>query len=237
VNHRIGPYRFFVDLGRRLAEAGFSSLRFDGSGLGDSDVRHEAVSDAERARLDLEDAIQLVTRRTGASSVVVIGYCSSVDAAHALAVRDPRVAGAIHVEGYAYRNSTFKLHAVRELLSRERWERYVARRYPALLGPVSMPPPSGEPESVYKRDLPTWSAFTQDLEQLSARRLPLLCIYGSDADYNHEGQFWEMFGSPRIDRRYVDVHFARGADHTFYDPTLRRGVIAHIVDWLATRFP
>lgn len=237
VNHRVGPYRFFVDLARRLAEAGFSSLRFDASGLGDSDVRREAVADSERARLDLEDAIQLAMRRTGATSVVVIGYCSSVDAAHALSVRDARVAGAIHVEGYCYRNTGFKLHAMRELFSRERWERYVARRYPALLGPVSMPPPSGEPESVYKRDLPTWAAFTHDLEQLTAQKKPLLFVYGGDTDYNHDGQFWEMFGSPRIDRRYIDIEFARDADHTFYDPTLRRGVIAHIVSWLSARFP
>jgi len=43
LNHRVGPFRVFVELARRLAEAGFTVLRLDLSGLGDSEVRKDAV--------------------------------------------------------------------------------------------------------------------------------------------------------------------------------------------------
>ena len=37
--HRIGPFRLNVDIARQLAELGFSTLRMDLSGLGDSGPR------------------------------------------------------------------------------------------------------------------------------------------------------------------------------------------------------
>ena len=36
--HRIGPHRLYVDLARELAELGFTVLRMDLSGIGDSAV-------------------------------------------------------------------------------------------------------------------------------------------------------------------------------------------------------
>ena len=49
--HRVGPNRLHVDVARRLAEAGFTSLRFDMSGVGDSELPGDGgLLDIERSR-------------------------------------------------------------------------------------------------------------------------------------------------------------------------------------------
>src|SRR5688572_22932114 len=69
LHHRVGPYRIYVDLARRLAEAGYGSLRFDTSGLGDSETsRNDARSDAERNVADVRAAMQALGEQRGVSS-------------------------------------------------------------------------------------------------------------------------------------------------------------------------
>src|SRR5689334_9891890 len=72
IHHRIGTFRVWVDLARRLAEEGFTSLRFDLSGMGDSDVRR-GPEDVERQQ-DLDDAMAFVTRRTGHATFAPIAF-------------------------------------------------------------------------------------------------------------------------------------------------------------------
>ena len=51
--HRIGPFGLHVKMARQLAEAGYSTLRLDLSGLGDSQPRTEKLGGENRA----DDAI------------------------------------------------------------------------------------------------------------------------------------------------------------------------------------
>ena len=57
LHHRVGPYRLYVDLARRLAARGLVALRFDLSGLGDSAPRQDTLSDIERGASDLREAM------------------------------------------------------------------------------------------------------------------------------------------------------------------------------------
>jgi hypothetical protein len=237
VNHRVGPYRIYVELCRRLADAGYAAFRFDASGLGDSEVRREAVTDSERENLDVSDAMDAITRRTGIRSFVLIGFCSSVDAAHRVSVKDKRVVGVVHIEGYAFCTSGFRRRRALRLLSLRRWERLAWRNLPQFFPHVE-PATTIVQEAVYKRDYPEWSAFSHDLEQLTQRGAELLFVYvGGDMIFNHEDQFWEMFGTPGIDRRKVSVAFYPDADHTFFGVEARRSVSTRIVEWLRTVAP
>jgi dienelactone hydrolase len=98
INHRVGPYRIYVDLARQLAERGFTCLRFDVSGLGDSSVDSENTgTDARRAMSDVEAAMNALREQRGIKRFVLVGFCSSVDAAHSLGAVNPDVAGVIYL--------------------------------------------------------------------------------------------------------------------------------------------
>jgi hypothetical protein len=229
LHHRVGPFRIYVDLSRKLATAGFVAFRFDGSGLGDSGVRREAVSDKGREELDITEAMDAVTRRTGIGSFVLIGFCSSVDAAHRVSVKDPRVISVIHLEPYGYRTFGFRLRRLTRWLSLRRWERRAwsvfPRFFPRLGGPIDQ-----RDEVVYKRDYPAWHEFKSEIAELTQRGVRLLFVYaGGDAVFNHERQFWEMFDSRGLDRSKVTVVYFAEADHTFYDVRIRDVVMARVL--------
>jgi alpha-beta hydrolase superfamily lysophospholipase len=229
LHHHVGPFRIYVDLARKLAAAGFVAFRFDGSGLGDSGVRREAVSDTQREELDILEAMDAVTRRTGISSFVLIGFCSSVDAAHRASVKDRRVVGVIHIEGYAFETRGNRRRRYRRWFSRRRWERRAWMTFPWLFpqlgGPINL-----KAEAVFKRDYPDWPQFTRELAELTQRGVDLLFVYaGGDTPIDHERQFWEMFGSRALERSKVAVvHYAE-ADHTFFDVRIRDAVMARIL--------
>lgn len=234
VNHRVGPFRVYVDLCRRLAASGYAAFRFDASGLGDSEVRREAVNETEREDLDIADAMDAVTRRTGIRSFILIGFCSSVDAAHRVSVRDERVVGVAHVEGYSFRSKGFQKRLPLRLLSVRRWERRAWLHLPQLFAELG-PPLTAAAASIYSRKYPKWSDFSHDLEALTRRRVSLLFVYaGGDTDFNHRGQFWEMFGTPGMDRSRVSVVFYPEVDHTFYEVQGREKVLQQLVRWIQT---
>jgi hypothetical protein len=239
VNPRVGPYRVNVELARRLAAAGFVALRFDTSGLGDSEARHDGPSDSESVELDLADAMAAVTRRTGIERFVVLGFCSSVDAAHRVAVKDARVVGVVHLEGYAFRTPGFYRRLPLRLLSRERWKRRLRHtgnvlRAVASGGPVPTPVVR---ELVFQRDYPAWEDFSRELAELTTRGVYLLFVYvGLDTDFNHPNQFWEMFGSRELDRSRVDLDYFPSADHVFFDVDSRAKMMARVLQFMLRRF-
>ena len=60
ITHRCGPFRLHVDIARRLARAGFATMRMDLSGLGDSRVRSDVGENEDRAMLDARDAMDFI---------------------------------------------------------------------------------------------------------------------------------------------------------------------------------
>ena len=234
LNHRVGPFRAYVDLARRLAEQGFASLRFDASGLGDSEPRRDAATERERAWLDLRDAMALCEMRLGIREVVLVGFCSSVDAAHQVALRDPRVAGVVYFEGYAWRTPGFWLRYPKRFLSPARWER-LARHYLPGIFPTAGGPPGGEREQVFLREYPTPAQLRSDARALITRGAKLLFVHvGNDTDYGYRDQIFAMLGNDL--RGKIDVEFYPEADHTFFRPEDRRRAIEKVSSWMATRF-
>ena len=101
--HRIGPFRLHVELTRRLNACGYPTLRFDLSTVGDSGASGEPQTREQQVRADVADAMSLLSRQSGCTRVVLIGLCSGAQNAHAVACTDASVAGAIFLDGYAYR--------------------------------------------------------------------------------------------------------------------------------------
>ncbi len=238
VNHRVGPFRVYVDLARKAASLGFVVLRFDASGMGDSEVRREALSDVDRENRDVMDALDVVTRRTGKTRFIIVGFCSSVDAAHRVSVLDERVVGVVHVEGYSFPTDGYRKRVPLKLLSAERWRRLLWNQRQKLgkrlrgeaVGGAGAP-------SVFKRDYPTWPKFTGDVAALTKRGVQLHLAYvGSDTTFNHAEQFFEMFGSPELDRTKVDIAYYPTSDHTFFGVQDRTQLIDRLTGWMTQRF-
>jgi pimeloyl-ACP methyl ester carboxylesterase len=92
--YRIGPHRLFVEAARELASAGFTCLRFDFRGRGESegDVAGTTLLDMID---DAKEAIREMLKREGISQIVLLGLCSGGEVAVGTAASDSNINGVV----------------------------------------------------------------------------------------------------------------------------------------------
>ena len=234
LNHHVGPYRIWVELARQVAARGFSTLRFDLSGLGDSRPRRAGGPDEfQRAREETRAALDYLEQKKGQRRFVLIGLCSGVDSVHAVTVQDPRVVGAAFIDGYTYRTAGYHLRFQFRYLSPRRWSRYLRKRkLPTQLREA------GEADEVYTREYPEQARLMEDYGRLLERGVSLCFVFsgGMGLSYNYERQFFEMFSPLKLENR-VTYAFYPHADHLFSVPDDRAELLRKLIAWAVGAVP
>ena len=249
--HRVGPQRMHVTLLRRLAQCGFTGMRFDFSGIGDSPTRTDQLPYIRSTLEELREVMDDVTTRTGHTRFCVIGLSSGALVAMAGAGADPRVAGVgmlnphgfgassvwgEHVEsvylGKVYAGNVFSLHSWRKLLTgrtdyRRMWH---ALRYRLGGGRPAQGERSAELEATVQGARPELMAFL-------ARALPTLMVFSQRDRSLHNleqilGQSWRQ----RLGRNVKVVEIA-DANHTFASPVHLQQALQVIETWLVDCWP
>jgi dienelactone hydrolase len=239
VIHRVGPHRMNVRLARHLAARGFTAMRFDLSGIGDSRAALGDLSFRERSVVETRAAIDLLAREHGASRFVLFGLCSGADNGLATALVDPRVVGLAMVDPFTYvtkralaRKLVTKaknLGGVRQTLA---WGLSVAQR--TVRAKLAQPAPTEEPTQ-YGRVAPRADEFLGWLRQLLDRGVGIFAMYSGALGerYNDEDQLFEVF--PEL-RGRVDRAWFSSANHTFTAEAEMMRLIERTTDWVVGRF-
>ncbi len=230
MHHRVGPFRIYVELARKLAASGFPVLRFDLAGMGDSAPRHDAPTPAARAARDLDDAMQFLTETLGITEFVLIGLCSGVDSTHATASTDPRVVGAAFIDGYAYPSTGFKVrHYVVRPLQLGRWVRFLQRRVRGDRPLIS----DTDGQSVFEREYPTEAQFRKDVLAMTSRGARLLFVYSGGVyfRFNSPRQVFETLG-PGAPESQIEVETMYSADHVFTSAQKRAELLTRLDRWV-----
>jgi pimeloyl-ACP methyl ester carboxylesterase len=247
VIHHIGPNRLHVLLAARLARAGFQSIRFDLSGIGDSEVRTDEHDLDATVHRDIDDALDFMTERHHASSFVLAGICTGANHGLRFAAADDRVVGVIPIDPFAYKTLGFQLrHYGRRVFRAKSWRNALTGRNQYLkkmlagrseaaitsgafgaIGGTVAPPPRVER-----------SEMRRILHTLVERRVPLLQVFtGGNIRYNHGAQFWSAFPSLRR-KGAIRIEFMPDAGHTFSRHRHRERLGSLIEEWLrTTSFP
>ena len=228
--HRIGPFRLHVEMTRRLNERGYPTLRFDLSTIGDSASSGESQTRKKQICADVADAMLLLGEQTACKRFVLIGLCSGSQSAHMVACTDANVAGAVFLDGYAYRTLGYRVrYYVPRLLDARRWLRVFSRRRKAHQGGSSEPAFTVAP-------LPQ-EVVRADFAGMIDRGIKLCLIYsgGISQHFNHARQFRECFGRV-ITHPDVSTSFLKEADHTYILTGDRNRLLDNIERWLSHNF-
>lgn len=228
--HRIGPFRLHVEMTRHLNAIGYPTLRFDLSTLGDSSASGEPQSHEQQVCADVADAIALLSEQSSCTRFILIGLCSGAANAHLVARSDARVAGAIFLDGYAYRSFGFQLrHYLPRILNAVRSAHSLVRRM--RLGRQLREPSFGV-------EFPSRDKVRGDLVEMLERGLKLCFIYsgGFSKYFNHCRQFRECFGSISS-HPGISVRFFKETDHTYILTCDRMRLLDNIDDWMRGNFP
>jgi pimeloyl-ACP methyl ester carboxylesterase len=103
--HRVGPHRLYTTMARDLAAMGFVVLRFDFSGIGDSNVRDDHLPFDKSAVSETQEAMNWLSAAKGSERFVLIGLCSGARVALRTACSDPRVVGAVLINAQGGKSS------------------------------------------------------------------------------------------------------------------------------------
>jgi hypothetical protein len=231
--HHVGPHRFYVVLARRLSCMGFTVLRFDVSGRGDSETRKDSRSHKERELDDIFMAMDFMSAKNGFAEFVLVGLCSGADKVHPAAVLDSRVSGAVLLDAYGYRTWRFCLiHVARRLFNVRKWKKFFAQIYEKTQDNT----PS---EDIFPRVFPPKHEVRAQLMELMKRGVKLLYIYtgGVQKYYNYGEQFEDMLGLKKSDfQGKLQLEYLKESDHLYTLLNDRDKVLQIICDWFQTYF-
>ncbi len=237
--HKTGFNRFNTDLARQLSIYGYSSLRFDLHGLGDSASCPPSIDYEKQAIIDIQQAIDEVTAKSGTQKCIIIGLCSGADFAHAAAVIDSRISGLVLMDGYAYRTLGYYIRDYGPgIINPYRSIRFIVNRIRKRFfsSPSQMSAKRGS--DVYIRKFPPKKQIIRQLQELIDREVKLFFIYsgGIPLYYNYEDQFFDMFRSVKF-KGMVFHRYFKEADHTYTIISVRQKLKNVISEWICHTFP
>lgn len=263
--HHVGPSRLHVELSRSLSVRNVAGLRFDLSGVGDSETSSLGGYFMERSAQEIIQAMDFLQTEFGHRKFVLIGLCSGADDALACAQRDARVSGIVLLNGYCYQAGWFKLarfwrfYLPRLLMVRKlkngllrvlkKCQRSHSQSKRLNTDQKSVEP-SGEVDDEVGdqlalqqldddyRYIPLREETQRQLLSLREAETDMMFIYtGSEhEEFSYAGQFNAMFPA-LADGRCVTAHYIEEADHTLILKQDRQKVIDLTTQWfLQCRF-
>lgn len=232
VIHRVGPHRLHVNLARRLAADGITSLRMDFSGIGDSRPVPGGPSFPDSAVADVRTAMDWLGTEAGFNRFVLFGLCSGADSALAAGVDDPRVEGLVLLDPPAYVTVWSRLRKIRNKLGSVGSAREVAASAARLVRRYVHPPSPND--FVGARDMPPAPVFRAQLRALVDRGVSILAVFSGDLDdhFNDEDQLFELF--PEFRGRIDCVYFPR-ANHVFSLIDMQAALTRAVTAWMGAR--
>jgi exosortase A-associated hydrolase 1/exosortase A-associated hydrolase 2 len=239
--YRVGSHRQFASLARCLARAGFSTLRFDYAGMGDSEGEKP---DFRACGPDLRTALDVLARACpGATKFAVWGLCDAASAALMFATADARVVAIVAANPWARSASSLAAARVKHyylgrIVEREFWAKLVGGRLDWRASIVSLVDNvrgfrSHRHGAAASRDDDSYQLrMARGLAKFSGR--VLLILSGRDLtarefiDHVEATRAWSgLLVAPRVLR--VDLP---EADHTFSRPAWQQTVEEHTIAWL-----
>ena len=243
--HHVGASRIHVKLARALAPAGYTVMRFDHSGIGDSDARRESLPFEKSALLDVQEAMDYLTTTRGAREFVLMGLCSGADMSFKVAGADARVVGLMQLDAWAYRtvgywvrhygNRVFRLNVWTQWLRRK-----LARlaRSSATNGTAPLRPDADAVTPEYRRVFPPRDTVAADLRTLLQRGVRFFNVFsgGQGEHFNHRGQYRASFRSVDF-RDQVRVEYLPDADHLFTGLDHQEFLVGAVAEWMTRHWP
>lgn len=231
--HHVGPWQLHVDLARRLAAAGVPSVRFDLSGLGDSESPRRGDSPAARTRADIADAIDLLTDECRVRRVVVAGLCSGAVDSHRAALAEDRICGAALLDPPAYPNLLYHvIYWSERLLNPARVLRFVRRRFrqAAARGQSGASGVVAEPYRPMSAQ-----EFAAEIETATQRGVEYLFCYSGVQEYRYRRQLYTILTPATPLERIAVYHFPR-LEHTPILIEDRRIIADTLLNWMHQKF-
>jgi len=233
--HRVGPRRLHVHLARELARMGFSSLRVDLAGVGDSPPR-PGLTNEQSVTADYEAIVSVLESRLGHLSLVLGGLCSAADNAIKLALADQRVIGMFLLDMVCSSDDRFAARAfIARYLTPARYIAWLMRRIKAVSVPFRDRFKRVDQFKLRLNDIPTREQIRAAFEAIRERDGRVLSVFSQYAlhnYYNRPGQLARVAGVEGYRRFCTELYWPE-VEHTYELYAHRRRLIEEVKTWAA----
>ena len=233
--HRVGANRLNVRWARSLASRGYHAVRFDLSGLGDSEPRTDALEPLDAALADIREALDTLEASRGANRFILGGLCSGADHSVFYAPDDPRVGGAVLLDPtFPPPLRQYLHHYKSRLLERESWLNVIRGKNPlgqALRGkrPSAPPSPDAPVEERKVTDPDVRAILEGGYRRLVDRKIPLLAVLTGERWYYREAL---LDAFPKVPfGEALRLEYFPDADHVFSARGERDRLLRLLTDW------
>jgi pimeloyl-ACP methyl ester carboxylesterase len=239
--HRVGHHRMYVTFSRVLAAEGYTVLRFDLSGIGDSDYRIDGLSPLESNLSDIKEVLDWLETTKQAKRVILVGLCWGADSAVHYAAGDPRVVGLVLMDPLIPPTLRYFQHYIhRRILSLRSWFNVAfgsssVRRMLIewLVGSLARNWEPRFPTFAH----PKMRSKLEGIYQTSANRgVQFLTVFTAGGHQAYAEQILEAFPNVSFSDR-LRLEFMDHSDHVFTSEAARARLLRLTLDWLAeTKF-
>ncbi|HNG60859.1 MAG TPA: hypothetical protein PKZ52_13630 [Cellvibrionaceae bacterium] len=239
VIHRVGSCRLSVLLARSVCTAAnIVTVRFDFSGIGESDARRSALTADEVAVAEVIEVMNYLAQHKKIERFILYGLCSGAYASYRTALKDPRVIAIAQIDGYCYSSwKTYWHHFVPRLLSSARWAS-VAKRLLGLKKTVSGAAVSGIEAKFFEvpnfGNFPPQAEVTEGLKQLVKRQVRFFNLFCRGEHYNYADQYRDCFSSVKFGP-LLELLYLPNASHILAEPEDRALVIERMTAWVKSQ--
>ncbi len=231
--HRVGPARLHVRLARALAQMGFSSLRVDLAGVGDS-LQRPGLTNQQSVAADYAEIVTVLESRLGRVSMVLGGLCAGADNAIRLTATDRRVVGMLLLDPVCFSNEGLNTRA---LLARHvdprRYIAWVRRRLNAAAIPLRER--WKRVDGLTLRDVPTVEQLRAAFEVIRERDGRVLSVFTQHAFHGYYDRFGQLERAVAVENyaRFCTELFWPDVEHTYMLDVHRRRLIEEVTRWAA----
>jgi len=239
VVHRIGPHRNNVKLARHLAQQGYTAVRFDNSGVGDSRLPLDAAPFRQQAVHDIQLVMDYLEREHGLKTCALYGICAGAANAYAAALADRRVTGVFMVDGYSYltrKSQLIQFLARVRTVTPARVPAIIMRRVRSVLAALLGRADSANAEGVADQSSsqPTHAQFAADIQSLVDRGVHVALLFSGSIfeRYTYAAQLRDGFkGHPFVEQ--VTCHQVPEIDHLVTPLPAQRRLLELVGHWVS----
>lgn len=238
VVHRVGPCRTSVKLARHLAGRGYTTVRFDLAGIGDSRLPPRPLPFREQALRDVQEVIDYLEQAHELRTCAVYGICAGAVTAYWAGLNDERISGIFMLDGYAYptpesraiqfasRLRTLSVRRIPAILKRE-----LLRLLPSRFGPSA----AGHLADV-RSSPPGREQFAAGIQRMVDRGARVTFLYSGSVyrDYYcypaQLGDAFRGYGFPR----QVTCHYVPAINHLVTTLESQRTLLSLMDEWMSS---
>lgn len=239
VLHHVGACRLSVKIARAAASGGLLAVRFDYSGIGDSEPRRGSDHFELVSRRECAEVMDHLQATRGVKQFILYGLCSGADAAYNTALVDPRVVAIAQIDAYCYVTPRFYYEYYRPIVFKAgRWKSFLGRQWNRLLGARKAAEDEKAPSAEGNFDTPTYTRIfpprdevAAGLGALIARDVRMFVIFtGGEPHYRYRGQYRASFPEVPFGDR-LQVEYYPQTNHIITQPAYQERVVRDISEW------